>query len=159
MTLLHPGDTFPHLELDIVGGEQLVLPDALGGRYGVVLLNRGAWCPFCTTQLRGFQRVLHRLDQIGATVVSMSVDDETTTTDLVEKHGLEFPLAHSADAHAIASVTGAFVNADPVYLQATGFVLDPDGHVLLSAYSSGAIGRLTADDVLGLITHVRDTAA
>ena len=159
MTLLHPGDTFPHLKLDLVGGERLVLPDALAGRYGVVLLNRGAWCPFCTSQLRGFQRVLHRLDHLGATVVSTSVDDETTTAELVEKHGLEFPVAHSADAHAIASVTGAVINPHPVYVQATGFVLDPDGHVLVSAYSSGAIGRLTAYDVVGLTNHVRDAAA
>ena len=159
MPLLHPGDTFPHLELDLVGGKQLLLPDALRGRYGVVLLNRGAWCPFCTSQLRAFQRVQHRLDQLGATVVSLSVDDEATTEALVEKHGLQFAVAHSADADAVAEVTGAFVNPDPVYLQATGFVLDPEGRVLVSAYSSGAIGRLTAEDVIGLIRHVREAAA
>ena len=159
MPLLHPGDTFPQLELELVGGDRLQLPDALRGRYGVVLLNRGAWCPFCTAQLRAFQRVHHRLDQLAATVVSLSVDDETTTQALVDKHGLEFAVAHSADADAVAVATGAFVNRDPVYLQSTGFVLDPEGRVIVSAYSSGAIGRLTAEDVLGLIRHVRDAAA
>lgn len=159
MALLHPGDTFPQLELDLVGGETLDLVDALSGGFGVVLLNRGAWCPFCNAQLRGFQREKHRLDELGAQVVSLSVDDEETTAALIEKYRLEFPVGHSADAHAVAAATGAFVNPDPVYLQATGFVIGPDGRILVSAYSSGAIGRLIAEDVVGLISHVRGVAA
>ena len=47
------------------------------------------------------------------------------------------------------------MNADPVYLQSTGFVLDPDGNVIVSVYSSGAIGRLVPEDVAGLVTYVR----
>ena len=38
-------------------------------------------------------------------------------------------------------LTGAFVNPGPVYLQSTDFVLDPGGKVIVSVYSSGAIGR------------------
>jgi hypothetical protein len=52
--------------------------------------------------------------------------------------------------------SGAFVNADPVYVQSTGFVLDPRGKVIVSVYSSGAIGRLVPEDVAGLIGYVRD---
>ena len=47
-----------------------------------------------------------------------------------------------ADARAVAGLTGAFVSPDPVYLRSTGFVLDPAGKVVVSVYSSGAIGRL-----------------
>jgi hypothetical protein len=43
----------------------------------------------------------------------------------------------------------------PTYLQSTGFVLDPDGRVLVSVYSSGAIGRLVPDDVIGLVRYQR----
>ena len=50
-----------------------------------------------------------------------------------------------------ADLTGAFVNPDQVYLQSTGFVLDPQGKVVVSVYSSGAIGRLVPDDVAGLV--------
>ena len=61
------------------------------------------------------------------------------------------PVGHSADARPIATTTGAFVNNDPMYLQSTGFVLDPRGRVVVSVYSSGAIGRLVPEDVTGLI--------
>ena len=56
----------------------------------------------------------------------------------------------------MAEATGAFVNPDPPYLQSTGFVLGPDGRVLLSVYSSGAIGRLVPDDVVRLLRYLRD---
>jgi hypothetical protein len=56
----------------------------------------------------------------------------------------------------VAELTGAFVNPDPVYLQSTGFVLDPHGKVVVSVYSSGAIGRLVPDDVAGLVRYVRE---
>ncbi len=92
-------------------------------------------------------------------VVALSVDDEATTRDLITRHGLRFPVGHSADAAAIAQATGAFVNPDPVYLQSTGFVLDPDGRVVVSVYSSGAIGRLVPQDVVGLVGYVRGQAA
>ena len=74
---------------------------------------------------------------------------------LIAKHSLTFPIGHSADAAAIHEATGAFVSADPVYLQSTGFVLDPDGNVVVSVYSSGAIGRLVPDDVVGLVNYLK----
>ena len=75
--------------------------------------------------------------------------------ELIAKHSLTFPIGYSADAAAIHQATGAFVNADPVYLQSTGSVLDPDGNVIVSVYSSGAIGRLVPEDVTGLVSYVK----
>jgi peroxiredoxin len=158
-TLLSPGDKFPHLDLALVGGGTLALPDAFAGRFGVILFNRGAWCPFCTRQLRAFQRAADRLDALGVSVASVSVDDEATAGGLVAANNLTFPVGHSADAHALAAATGAFVNEDPLYVQSTGFVLDRNGKVIISVYSSGAIGRLVPDDVLGLVQYIKDSAA
>jgi hypothetical protein len=42
-----------------------------------------------------------------------------------------------------------------VYLHSTGFVLDPAGDVVVSVYSSGAIGRLLPEDVIGLVRYLR----
>ena len=96
---------------------------------------------------------------IGVKVAALSVDDEPTTAELIARHGLTFPVGHSADARAIADLTGAFVNPEPVYLQSTGFVLDPAGQVIVSVYSSGAIGRLVPEDVIGLVGYLRQHAA
>jgi len=159
MTPLSPGDQFPALLLSLPGGDTLAVPDALAGEFGVILFYRGSWCPYCNTQLRAFQRAAESLAEVGARVVALSVDDEATTRELIAKHGLTFPVGHSADARAIARATGAFVNDDPRFVQSTGFVLDPAGRVVVSVYSSGAIGRLVPEDVIGLIRYVREHAA
>jgi peroxiredoxin len=157
-TLLHPGDPFPALTVALPEGRARRLPDALAGHYGVVLFYRGSWCPYCNAQLRAFQRSLDRFADIGILVAALSVDDEATTKKLTAKHGLQFPIGHSADARAVAAATGAFVNDDPAYLQSTGFILDPSSRVIVSVYSSGAIGRLVPGDVIGLVRYLREHA-
>ena len=159
MTLLHPGDRFPALRVPLPGSDTLSLPDALAGSFGVILFYRGSWCPYCNAQLRAFQRASESLAEVGARVAALSVDDEATTAELIAKHGLTFPVGHSADAKAISAATGAFVDPEGGFLQSTGFVLNPDGQVVVSVYSSGAIGRLVPDDVVGLIRYLRGHAS
>jgi peroxiredoxin len=159
MTLLHPGDPFPTVTLTQPGTTTLSVPDVFGDGFGVVLFNRGSWCPYCTAQLRAFQRATDSFAEVGAGVVALWVDDEATTAEFIAKHGLTFPLGHSADAAAISAATGAFVDPAGGFLQSTGFVLDPSGKVIVSVYSSGAIGRLVPEDVVGLIRYVREHAA
>jgi peroxiredoxin len=158
MPLLHPGDTFPELTLTVPDGKTVRVPETFDGRFGVLLFYRGSWCPYCNAQLRAFQRASGTLADAGASVAALSVDDEETTTALIAKLGLTFPVGYGADAHKVAEVTGAFVNPDPVYLQSTGFVLDPEGKVVVSVYSSGAIGRLVPEDVAGLVRYLREHA-
>ena len=155
MALLNPGDEFPTLVLTLVGGETLEVPAALAGDYAVVLFNRGSWCPYCVAQLRAFQRALPQFEEAGIKIVSLSVVDEPAAKAMIDKHGLTFPIGYGADADAVAAATGAFVNPEPHYLQSTGFLLDPAGRVALGVYSSGAIGRLVPEDVLGMVKYLR----
>lgn len=159
MPLLRPGDAFPSLDLTLPGGRTATLPGEFDGRWGVVLFLRGAWCPYCNGQLRAFQRSAESLDQEGIGVVALWVDDEAATAGVVEKHRIGFPVGYGADARAIADATGAFVDPSGGFLQSTGFVLDPAGAVAISVYSSGAIGRLVPEDVIGFVRHERTAAA
>jgi peroxiredoxin len=144
---------FPQLTLNIPAGQAIEVPGWFAGEFGVVLFNRGAWCPYCTAQLRAFQRAGDSLAQAGIRVAALWVDDEKTTAEFTARRGLTFPLGHSADARAVAGLTGAFVNDDPLFLQSAGFVLDPQGEVVVSVYSSGAIAVSAAGP------HAGQTAA
>ena len=155
MPLLNPSDPFPSITITPVDGDPIDLPDVLAGQFAVVLFYRGSWCPYCNAQLRAFERATEKLDALQVKVVALSVDDEATTRELIAKHRLTFPVGHSADAAAIHEATGASVNSDPVYLQSTGFVLDPTGNVIVSVYSSGAIGRVVPEDVAGLVNYLK----
>ena len=105
-------------------------------------------------QLRAFQRGLRRLSAAGIAVVAVTADEEPITAELVARYGLTFPIGHSTDVGQIAAATGAFVTVDPPQLQTTGFVLDPDGTVVISVYSCGTLGQLVPDDVLELIREL-----
>jgi len=156
---LQNGEQFPSLAVPAVGGGTISLPDDLAGSYGIVLIYRGSWCPYCNAQLASFSRAGDNLAELGAKVVALSVDDEATASELVAKHKIAFPVGHSADPDKVAATTGAYVNDDPQYLQSTGFVLGPDGKVITAVYSSAAIGRLVADDVLGFLRYTKEHEA
>ncbi len=155
MPHLSPGDAFPSLAVPRVGGGSFTVPTVFEENYGVLLFYRGSWCPYCNAQLRAFERASDSLRRVGARVVALSVDDEVTTAELVAKHGLSFPIGCNADAAEVSAATGAFVDPNRGFLQSTGFVLDPAGWLEVSVYSSGAIGRMVPDDVVGLIRYLR----
>ena len=135
------------------------MPERFAGQFGVMLFYRGSWYAYCNAQLHAFQRASATLAGVGVQIAALSVDDEATTVELIDKLGLTYPVGFGADARAIAELTGAFVNPDPVYLQSTGFALDPQGRVVFSVYSSGAIGRLVPEDVVGLVRYLREHTA
>lgn len=155
--MLNNGDTFPSLTFSRAGGGQVELPHDLAGGYSVILFHRGSWCPFCNAQLAAFSRAAGKFETESIKIASVSVDDREKTEALVEKYKLGFPVAYGADAKTVSAATGAFVNDDPVYLQATGFVLDPESRIVTAVYSTGAIGRLLPDDVLGLVHHLKSS--
>jgi peroxiredoxin len=151
---LQNGDRFPDLAIELVGGGTLVMPRDLAGSYAVVLFYRGSWCPYCGAQLAAFSRARERFAESGIKIVALSVDDGHTSEALVDKLHLSFPVGFGANAAAVAAATGAYLAEDADYLQSTGFVLDQRGQILISVYSSGAIGRLVPEDVVGFVKYV-----
>lgn len=153
------GDPFPDLTADLVGGGTLSLPGDLAGHWGIVVFNRGHWCPFCQTQLTGFERHLAQLEAIDTKVVALSVDSADDAAASVAEHHLSFPVAYGIDAHDAAARLGTYVSdgtdGHPIYTQATAFVLTPASTIAVAVYSSGAIGRLTAADAVGMITYAQ----
>jgi peroxiredoxin len=95
------------------------------------------------------------LNELGAEVVALSVDSLEQAQQTVERHRLSFPVLYGLDAHQVAKTIGASINEDPLYLQATDFVLRPDGTVALAVYSSGAIGRLVAADTINFLKYLQ----
>ena len=63
-------------------------------------------------------------------------------------------LAWRWDARRVSAVTGAFFEREKGYLHSTGFLIKPDGSVANAVYSTGSIGRLTAEDSLRVIDYL-----
>lgn len=86
-------------------------------------------------------------------LLAVSVDTLEEAQKTRERLGLTFALAYGVDGPAFAAQTGAFYDAGKGFLQACGFVLRPDGRLAAALYSTGAVGRYTAADLLALLDH------
>ncbi len=158
-TRLDTGVPFPPFDFALPGGNVLHAPNEFDHPYQVVLFYRGHWCPYCVSQLKSFQTGLDKLEDEGIGVIAASVDDEAHTADTIASNGLTFPVAHSLPIIETAQTIGAFYDAAPQhtspFLHATGFVLGPDRRIMVAVYSSGAIGRLGWQDVLGMVRYAK----
>lgn len=158
---LQNGQPFPDLAIPAVGGGTLSLPADLAGSYGVILIYRGHWCPFCNEQLTAFASASEALSQEGIKVLALSVDDEPTALQVIEKNRILFKMGHSAGIEAVVGATEAYETRHPTrgrYLESTGFVLAPDGTVVTAVYSSRAIGRLVPSDVIRMVSYLKSLA-
>ena len=90
------------------------------------------------------------LRQEGITVVAASVDSVEETDALATGMQIRYVnVLGELDGPAVAEATGARIQTgDRTFLHATGFLLNPGGEIVTSVYSSGPIGRFTANDIL-----------
>lgn len=89
---LKPGDRVSDFILMDAHGSPVRLHQLLERGPVVVAFYRGGWCPYCNIELRGLQRVLPEIQQLGASLVAISpqLPDNSLTT--AEKNALEFPV-------------------------------------------------------------------
>jgi len=88
-------------------------------------------------------------------VIAGSVDSVEKTRALADKLGLTYPIACGMDAEAVSRLTGAFFEKDKKYLQPTNVAVRPDKTVEIAAYSTGAVGRFVAKDVIGVLKYYK----
>ena len=69
----------------------------------------------------------------------------------MKEHALGFPVGYALPVKETAATLGAFYEEKRGFLHATGFVVRPDRTIAVSQFSSGPIGRLVWQDVLGLV--------
>lgn len=156
MAGLANGTTFPELAMARHGGGKLSLPDELAGRWGVVLAYRGSWCSRCNAQLAAYQAAMPELEAAGIAVAAFSTDDAAHAAEMVDGHGLTFPVGYGVDPDEIAALLGSYTYPKHRSLESTNFLLRPDGAIEVVVYSSRAIGRITPEEVLGFTGRRRE---
>ncbi len=72
---------------------------------------------------------------------------------MVDRHTLTFPVLYGLNARETMATIGGYINEEPLFLHPSGFILRPNGTIVLLVQSSGALGRLVANDTVGLIQH------
>jgi len=87
------------------------------------------------------------------------VDSKENAERMAGKHTLTYPILYGFDAGEIAASIGGYINEEPRYLQPSGFILRPDRTIAMLVQSSGAIGRLVANDTVEFIQYLQGAGA
>ncbi len=87
---LQLGDYAPDFSLPNVHGELVTLAEMLA--HGPVVLNfyRGGWCPYCNYELRAFEEVLERIEDLGAQLVAVSPETPDNSLTTKDKNELSY---------------------------------------------------------------------
>jgi peroxiredoxin len=87
---LQVGQKLPPFALPNAAGERVVSKELQGAGPLVVTFYRGGWCPYCNLALRGLQRILPELEQLGARLVAITPEKPDDSLTTVEKNRLTF---------------------------------------------------------------------
>ena len=101
-----PGDAMPDAQLLDPHGAPTTLAAAAGGHSAVVVLYRGAWCPYCNLALRAYQEdLVPYLDQQGIRLVAISPQKPDGSLSAQEKNELTFTVL-SDPGNQVATALG-----------------------------------------------------
>ena len=87
---LRAGDRAPDFALPDATGETVRLSELLAEGPVVLTFYRGAWCPYCNTQLRDYQEALGAIRAVGASLVAVSPQLPDGSVTMRDKNRLEF---------------------------------------------------------------------
>jgi peroxiredoxin len=90
--------------------------------------------------------------------VALSSDARQDAWGTVQRLGLGYRVLYGLDPEATSSAIGCYTGEHEgvPHIQPAAFILDPDGRIAHAVYSSGKVGRLTADDALTILKELRE---
>ena len=103
----------------------------------------------------GFKEQAAALADLGVSVYAASVDSGEHAREVAEETGI--PIGESI-SQAAAEAIGAWWEGKRNIVQPSQFLMRGDGTIVQSTYSDGPLGRLLADDVLGLVGFLKKSA-
>ncbi|WP_258956187.1 peroxiredoxin-like family protein [Paenibacillus barengoltzii] len=96
-------------------GETVNLYDELSQGPVVLTFYRGGWCPFCSMQLRAYQKVLPQIEAIGGRLIAISPQSPDNTLSQKEKEELQFHVL--SDPNGITAAAYNVLYDVPEYIQ------------------------------------------
>jgi peroxiredoxin len=102
------GDRAPEFSLPNARGRMTRLSDLLRRGPVVLVFYRGAWCPYCNSQLHDLQERLAEFEELGASLVAISPQTPDNSLSLVQKHSLTFEVLSDVNSYVASDYGIAF---------------------------------------------------
>lgn len=175
--VLKKGDKMPPFTLPDAQGNPVSSSELLMNGPIVINFYRGGWCPYCNLEIRAFQNVLHRIEQLGARFVAISpnLPDKVLTTvkekeltfdvlsdvgnKIARKFGLVFTLAEELrPIYKSFGIDLPAENGDDSYelpIPAT-YVVDSKGIIALSFADADYTKRLEPQETIKALETIKN---
>ena len=100
-----------------------------------------------------FEAHRQQLTALGTSILAGSSDGEEGARKAIEAWDLKYPILYGLDPDETSREIGSYTGEreGKRHIQPAAFVLDERGRVTLAVYSSGRVGRLTAEDAIAAI--------
>lgn len=166
------GAVAPDFTLRGPDGKAVSLSEQLAHGPVVLYFVRGGWCPFCTLTLRALARAWPAIRRRGASLLAISPQTARKCLNTIDVSALPFPVLSDND-NAVARRYGLAVALPPAMQQVyrrfgndipaingvaswelpipAGFVIGPDGHVLLAHIDPHVERRLEPTEALAAL--------
>ncbi|NEP04203.1 MAG: AhpC/TSA family protein [Okeania sp. SIO2G4] len=87
---LKVGEKVPNFSLPNAVGKIVELNSLLVESPVVISFYRGGWCPYCNMELRGLQKYLPQITELGAKLIAISPETADNSLSTTEKNELTF---------------------------------------------------------------------
>ncbi|NEN93342.1 MAG: AhpC/TSA family protein, partial [Okeania sp. SIO3H1] len=84
------GEKVPNFSLPNAVGKIVELNSLLVESPVVISFYRGGWCPYCNMELRGLQKYLPQITELGAKLIAISPETPDNSLSTTEKNELTF---------------------------------------------------------------------
>ncbi len=105
------GDRAPDFALPDAMGQTVRLETLLVDGPVVLTFYRGAWCPYCNTQLRDYQEALAQFEAAGARLVAVSPQSPDSSVSMAERNDLAYSVLSDAGGR-VSSAYGLLFRVD-----------------------------------------------
>jgi peroxiredoxin len=167
------GDVIPDVALRNEDNQEVKLRQLVAAKPTVLIFYRGGWCPYCTRHLKDLAGIEAELQQAGAQIFAISVDQPAKLKETPDRDKLGYKLLSDSDAIAAQAFGIAFKVEDDLVKKykesykidleaASGrehhllphpavFVVDPKGKVQFSYVNPDYKIRLEPEQILAAV--------
>ncbi|MBX9588082.1 MAG: AhpC/TSA family protein [Hyphomonadaceae bacterium] len=111
---LKAGDRFPSVKLADHLARETDISTVAAAQPVVVAFYRGGWCPYCSLELRAYQKALPEIEQLGARLIAVSPEAPDNTLSTAEKDDLSFTVLSDARGRLAEALGIRFELTEPV---------------------------------------------
>lgn len=102
------GMELPDLTVFSIEGEPFNINEAVARQPTVLVVYRGGWCPYCSTQLQGLVEVLPELNRQGVQLLAISADRPAKLKESTGELDLKYTLLSDSSMSATKNLGLAF---------------------------------------------------